>query len=115
MKKLFLILCLTSPLAFADDPHHEHDDSLTEITKIINNTSESDTKGVASAIAAAQCQFDFGTYRTQGCLSVGRYDGHNAVNFGVGKRFSKNRVLINGSVALEDNEPAVGSAVNWRF
>jgi len=68
--------------------------------------------GVASAIAAGQCQFDW-THSWQGCAAVGTYDGNGAAAFGIGKRY--NEVLFNGTVSIEEGEIGLGGSVNWKF
>lgn len=82
---------------------------------VVTNTAlilSSDHEGVASAIAAGQCQFDW-THDMQGCLAGGTYDGNDAVSFQLGQRYKK--VLINGGINYESGEYSAGIAVNWKF
>jgi len=115
---LLTLLLLTPSLAYASgghgNPHHDHNDDGGD-TNVTNINKAGDAEGVALAIATAQCQFDFGTYRLQGCVSAGQYEETKAINFGVGKRFLDNRALFNGSIGLENGKAGIGAAVNWRF
>ncbi len=120
MKLLLILLLAFAGSAFADKKHHDHHSeviNITEVTEVTNITEvthivQSDTEGVASAIAAGQCQFDW-THSWQGCAAVGSYDGNSAAAFGLGKRY--NEVLLNGTVSIEDGEIGVGASVNWKF
>jgi len=113
---ILMVAILYARDASAGDPHHDHYDYDGGGDSYVTNVDRTgDAEGVALAIAAAQCQFDFGTYSTQGCVSAGSYDNKDAINFGVGKRFGKNRLLLNGSVGIENGKTGVGAAVNWRF
>ena len=116
MKRLFLILCLAPSLAYADDPHHEDTGGMTTIenTTIVHKSS-SNTEGVALAIAAAQHQFDFGTYSSQASIAAGSYDGNDALSIGAGKRLKDSRALVNGSIGIENGKVGIGAAINWRF
>lgn len=111
--KLFIILIFVSSSAFADKYYDQPDIiNITEVTEV-TNIVRSDTEGVASAIAAGQCQFDW-TYSWQGCAAVGTYDGNGAAAFGIGKRY--NSVLFNGTVSIEEGgELGAGASVNWKF
>ena len=71
-----------------------------------------DSTGVASAIAAGQCQFDW-THSWQGCAALGAFDGNGAAAFGLGKRYDE--TLFNGTVSIEEGELGVGASVNWKF
>ena len=85
------------------------------VVTTINTTTlvtSTDTTGVASAIAAGQCQFDW-THSWQGCAALGNFDSNSAAAFGLGKRY--NKVLFNGTVSLEEGEVGVGASVNWKF
>jgi len=95
------------------DPHHDHESS-TNTTTILNSRIEN-TDGIALAIAAAQHQFDWGTYSLQGSIGVGEYDGNNAISFGIGGRIGKDRMLVNGSIGVEEGKTGIGAGLNWRF
>jgi len=69
--------------------------------------------GVASAIAAAQHQFNYGVKGWQGSAGLGIYDSQTAYSFAIGKRF--NSTLINGSVSNEDGVYGGGVGINWTF
>lgn len=74
--------------------------------------TEYKSEGVASAIAAGQCQFDW-THSWQGCAAVGFYDDNSAAAFGLGKRYDE--ILFNGTVSIEEGELGVGASMNWKF
>lgn len=115
MKKLLtsLLLALSFSVS-AGKPHHDH----TEVaTPVVNETYTTiyNSKGVASAIAQAQCHFDRSTYDEQGCFSVGNYDSTTAFNFGFGKRLNKKGDLLNFSISAEGGDMAFGAGYNFRF
>ena len=84
----------------------------TASTTSITNSSIN-SKGVASAIATGQCQFDH-SYALQGCAAVGTYDGGNA--FAVGLAQKSGDMLFNGTVVVEEGgQWAGGAAVNIKF
>ena len=103
MKKIILLFLLSFNVV-AHDFHHETTGT------VINNMS---AEGVALSLAASQHHFDFGTQSWQGSVGAGHFKDDTAFSFGVGKRFD--RVLINGSVGVEDNELGLGAGINWRF
>ena len=72
----------------------------------------SDNAGVASAIAAGQCQFDW-THSWQGCAAFGTFDSNSAAAFGLGKRYDE--ILFNGTVSIEEGELGIGASANWKF
>ncbi len=108
--KLFIILIFISSSAFADRLYPPPPDiiNITEVTNII----QSDTEGIASAIAAGQCQFDW-THSLQACAAFGTYDSNQAVVFGMAQR--ADNVLFNATVGVESGEVSLGIAANWKF
>ena len=109
MKFLILSLLLVSGIAFAEYDYEPPEPTVINTTTTIHSF---DSTGVASAIAAGQCQFDW-THSWQGCAALGAYDGNSAAAFGLGKRYSG--VLFNGTVSVEEGELGVGASVNWKF
>lgn len=105
MKFLIFSLLLISGIAFADYEYYDP----PVVTTIIQTT---DQTGVASAIAAGQCQFDW-THSWQGCAALGMFDGNSAAAFGLGKRYDE--FLFNGTVSIEEGEIGVGASINWKF
>ena len=71
------------------------------------------TKGAALGIAAAQHNFDYGTFSWQGSIATGSYDNSTAFSFGLAKRFKS--TLINGSVSNEGGKMGFGGALGFRF
>jgi len=69
--------------------------------------------GVASAISAAQCHFDGGSFDLQLCGAVGYSDNQEAFTFGIGKKYKD--FLINGTVSIEDNKARYGVGLNWKI
>ena len=90
-------------------------------TKVINNividksSTQVTTKGIASAIAQAQCHFDRSTYDLQGCGSTGHYKSRSAFNVGLGKRLNKKGDLLSFGISTEDGELSYGAGYNWKF
>jgi len=114
-KNLIVILaCLLPTLVLGGGGHHHNHESTT-VTNNTVVTKQVDTSGVALSIAAAQHQFDWGTYKLQGAVGFGGYDNSNAISLGVGKRLGKDRMLLNGSVGIENNKLGYGAGMNWRF
>jgi hypothetical protein len=70
------------------------------------------TKGVASAIAASQLNFDWSTDALQGSAGIGVYNS-TAISFGMAKRVGK--TIISGSANIEDGKISGGAGVSWRF
>ena len=96
-------------IAMASGNHSSITNNYT--TYVENSTSNS--AGVASAIAAAQHQFNYSVLVWQGSVSAGAYDGETAVSIGLGKRF--NSTLINGSISNEGGKYGGGLGVSWTF
>jgi len=86
--------------ATADDPHHE---------KVTINYS---VKGVASAISAAQCHFDGGSYDLQLCGGYGNAFGQDAVTIGAGYKIGD--FLFNATETNENGEWSRGFGVNLK-
>lgn len=95
---------LTLGFAYADNNHHHE-------TETVNNYYSE--KGIASAISAAQCHFDGGSFDLQLCGSVGYSDNQEAFTFGIGKKYKD--FLINGTVSIEDNKARYGVGLNWKI
>lgn len=77
------------------------------------NNYQISSKGVASAIAASQHQFYWGTKSWQGSVGIGAFDNNAAFSFGLAKRF--NKTLINGSISKEEGKTGGGIGINWLF
>ena len=103
-----IILSGCAAIAFADNPHHEHNS--TTLNTTINHES-----GVALGLACSALNFDARTYALQGSAGVGSYDNTNAVCFGLGKRLGKDGVLLNGSVAHEEGKTGISAGIAWKF
>jgi len=112
---LTALLTIWAGLAFATGYNRVTNNYYTENTTVNNSTVESDR---AASVAISQCHFDMSTHSNQGCLGVG-YDANtsnNAVALGFGKRLGDNKLLLNGSVVLDNDEkPAYGVGLNFHF
>ena len=106
---LFLSGC--AAIAFADDPHHSHDN----IPNVTVQNSVTNTSGVALGLACSALNFDARTYALQGSAGVGSYDNTNAVCFGLGKRLGKDGVLLNGSVAHGEGKTGISAGFLFKF
>ncbi len=71
-----------------------------------------DRKGIASAISAAQCHFDNGSFHLQLCAGAGYSGNQEAATFGIAKKYKD--FLINGTITTEDNHTTVGFGLNWK-
>jgi hypothetical protein len=109
---LSAILFFAFNMAWADEKKHKSTTKITNVTEVttINNYS---TKGIASAISAAQCHFDGGSFDLQLCGAVGYSDNQEAFTFGIGKKYKD--FLINGTVSVEDNKARYGVGLNWKI
>ena len=114
MNKFITFFCIVSILFFvtlharADQTSIVYEENYTyPQTTSIENTNT--YIGVASAIATAQHNFDYGTHDWQGSVGIGAYKDDTAVSFGLAKRFEK--TLINISVGKD----TMGGAVSWHF
>lgn len=106
---LFCVGFLITTACYADNYHHHSQPILPANT----TTNIYSTKGVALGIAAAQHNFDYGTFSWQGSIATGSYDNSTAFSFGLGKRFKS--TLINGSISNEGGKMGFGGAVGFRF
>jgi hypothetical protein len=86
--------------------YHYHE----QTTQIVSDT---DTKGIATAIAIGQHSFDASTFAWQGSISTGSYDDSTAFSFGLAKRFRA--TLISGSVANEGGKLGYGASLGFKF
>lgn len=102
---MIAILLVLANIAYAGGSHHHEHET------IINNTI--DNSGIASAIATAQHNFDYGTHSWQGSVGIGAFDTKTAFSFGLAKRF--NKTLINGNITQEEGKFGGGIGINWHF
>ena len=91
--------------AMADDPHGV-------VVQQGNPTNIYSTEGIASAISAAQCHFDNGSFHLQLCGGAGYADNQEAATFGIAKKYKD--FLINGTITTEDNHTTFGFGLNWK-
>ena len=89
--------------AYAGDPHH-----IEQKTIII----QPEIEGIASAISAAQCHFDNGSFHLQLCAGAGYSDNQEAATFGIAKKYKD--FLLNGTITTEDNHTTFGFGLNWK-
>ena len=119
MKNKFIVFfCICAALffgvniAYSSESHHSivyvDVPAGTTITSTIGRS-----EGIASAIATAQHNFDYGTHSWQGSVGIGAFDTNTAFSFGLAKRF--NKTLINGSVTQEEGKFGGGVGINWHF
>lgn len=112
MKYLIVLLVLFSTSVFAHGGHGNHDVDV-DITNVTEITNTADSKGVASALALGQCQYDYVPV-LQGCGALGFHDGVSAVAFGLAKQVDT--VLLSGGLAIEEDGDTSGSvAINFKF
>ncbi len=103
MIPIFLTTLLANP-AYADDPHYQEAPRETIVY--------TDSQGIASAISAAQCHFDNGSFHLQLCGGAGYSDNQEAATFGIAKKYKD--FLINGTITTEDNHTTFGFGLNWK-
>ena len=107
MRKTILVilaLLLVTPV-LADDPHGV-------VIREGTATNIYSTEGIASAISAAQCHFDNGSFHLQLCAGAGYSDNQEAATFGIAKKYKD--FLINGTITTEDNHTTFGFGLNWK-
>jgi len=103
---IILLLMVLANIANADDPHG----AVIEESNFY--TSTNDNYGIASAISAAQCHFDNGSFHLQLCAGAGYTDNQEAATFGIAKKYKD--FLINGTITSEDNRTSFGFGLNWK-
>lgn len=88
------------------------------IDENVTNVTNREASDRAAAAAMSQCHFDMSTQSNQGCVGIG-YDhntSNNAMALGFGKRLGDKKLLLNGSVTLDNDEkPAYGVGLNFHF
>ena len=89
--------------------YHHHEPDIINTTEVINNYS---VKGVASAISAAQCHFDGGSFDLQLCGGYGNSSGQDAYTFGVGQKVGD--FLLNFTETTENGKSSHGFGINWK-
>lgn len=104
---ILFTISLIANIAYAGGSHHHHETQNTNSVLITNS------EGIASAIATAQHNFDYGTHDWQGSVGIGAFDTKTAFSFGLAKRF--NKTLINGSITQEEGKFGGGFGINWHF
>ena len=107
-----ILLLITTSLVLADGDYYDPPEPPVITTTETPLILSSDNEGVASAIAAGQCQFDW-THSWQGCAAFGTFDGNDAAAFGIGKRYDE--ILFNGTISIEEGELGIGASANWKF
>ena len=101
---IIMLLMALSNIANADDPHGSATNTTT--------STYYDKEGIASAISAAQCHFDNGSFHLQLCAGAGYSDNQEAATFGIAKKYKD--FLINGTITTEDNHTTFGFGLNWK-
>ena len=111
-----ILLLITTSLVLASGDDYDPPEPPPPVVTTTNTETvlitEYKSEGVASAIAAGQCQFDW-THSWQGCAAFGTFDGNDAAAFGIGKRYDE--ILFNGTVSIEEGELGIGASANWKF
>lgn len=106
-----IVLFLISQSTIAGGYHHHQESTLTyEKRGTINNYYS--TKGIASAISAAQCHFDGGSFDLQLCGAIGYSYGQEAYTFGAAKKIGD--FLLNVTETIENGKLSRGAGVNWK-
>lgn len=110
------VLLVIANIAYAGEYHHSEPLAPSNITNNYNTTKTALTgqsKGIATAIAIGQHQFDASTFAWQGSISTGSYDDSSAFSFALAKRFKA--TLISGSVANEGGKIGYGASLGFKF
>lgn len=117
--KLIVFGCIVAALFFfflgksyADSYHYSQPIMPANTEATVNNYSYQ-TKGIASAISAAQCHFDGGSRSLQLCSGVGFSGDSEAIAFGAGKTYKE--FLINAIITIEDSQTRFGAGINWKI
>jgi len=102
---IILILWMAAMIVEAGEYHHHYSQP--------TQTTQQESNGVATAIAAGQHQFDASTFTWQGSIATGSYDNSTAFSFALAKRFKAS--LISGSVANEGGKIGYGMSLGFKF
>ena len=100
---LFAAGFFAANIAMADDPHGYK----------APRTVYVDSQGVASAISAAQCHFDGGSYDLQLCGGWGHSYGQDAYTVGAGQKIGD--FLLNYTETTENGNISRGAGINWKI
>ena len=111
---LFIIglLLVIANISYADNRHHAIVYEQAPNYQLPTNNYQIGSKGVASAISAAQCHFDGGSFDLQLCGGYGNAFGQDAYTFGAGQKFGD--FLLNFTGTTEDGKESHGFGVNWK-
>lgn len=116
---VIIFLCVIAyQHAIAGGYHHHHQEIQSNQSQLPITTLTGQSEGVASAIAAAQHQFNYGVLTLQGSVAFGQFNDETALSFGLAQRFrisEKNSILVNGSFSKSNGDKAIGAAANWTF
>jgi opacity protein-like surface antigen len=90
-----------------------------KVTTVTEGISNSDlASGLTMTASAGAHQFDFSTTDWQGSITGAWYDDHDAVSFGIGKRFSEDflpNVLLHGNYTQNGDEQLFVIGGTFRF
>jgi hypothetical protein len=106
---IFAILAINT--AYADNKHHKHIVIEKDVPR--ETIIYTDTQGVASAISAAQCHFDAGSFDLQLCGGWGNSSSQNAYTVGGGQKFGD--FLFNYTITEENGLISRGGGINWKI
>ena len=108
---LLFTISLIANIAHSSESHH----SIVYVDVPTNyqaNNYQIGSKGVASAISAAQCHFDGGSFDLQLCGGYGNAFGQDAYTFGAGQKVGD--FLLNFTETTENGKSSYGLGINWK-
>ncbi len=140
---LFLILMAVTVTALADNPHHgggedtvtnvynvydtynQYDEYVTHVTEEqrvtelltttnVQNYTPDECQGVAIAQAGTNNQMNMGVSAPQWSVGIGECEGEVAGSLMIGVKPSKD-LLINGSIAIDEDVRAFGLGIGGHF
>lgn len=115
------VLFFITNIAWSSEYHKHHDNEVNttiiiEPAPVVINENTSlvipSVRGVASAISAAQCHFDGGSFDLQLCGGYGNAFGQDAYTFGAGQKVGD--FLLNFTETTENGKSSHGFGVNWK-
>jgi len=121
MKKfIILILLLIPTVTIAADPHNQGDTVNNNTTNNYYTTSNVSTNvminsSVALGLAASGLNFERDTESMQWAVGAGFYESEDAMSFGLAKRISDTKMLLNGAVSITNETKGYSFGLSGRF
>ena len=122
MKKFIILILLLAPtVVVAENPHNQGGGTTNNNTTNNYYTAEYVTnsvvinRSVALGLAASGLNFERDTESMQWAIAAGFYEDEDAMSFGLAKRISDTKMLLNGSVSVTNKTKGYSFGLSGRF